>query len=113
VSTSLGYLVNSLTGESVPLERCLVIVGSGAGRPIVCDKTNGIHYQTDPAWVFVEGADDSAAGMMNHPSFRLEMKGKAVRSGQDLAVLANLGKWNTLLETIEKMSRTGGTNGRD
>jgi len=90
MSTSLGYVVNSLTGESVPLERCLVVVGSGEGRPTVFDKQNGTHYQADPAWVFVAGPDDAPAHTMGHPSFRLKMMGEAMRKGLDLVALSRI-----------------------
>lgn len=90
MSTSYGYLVNSLTGESVPLERCLIVVGSGAGRPTVADKTNGKMYQNDPSWVWVGGADDSSPDVMSHPSFRLGMVGAALKRGEDLEVLADI-----------------------
>jgi len=90
MSTSLGYVVNSLTGESVPLERCLVVVGSGEGRPTVFDKQNGTHYQADEAWVFVAGPDDAGPHTMAHPSFRLRMMGEAMRNGLDLIALSRI-----------------------
>ena len=90
MSTVYGYVVHSETGESVPLERCLVVSGHGLGRPTVADKTNGRMYQNDKSWVWVPGADDTAEEIMNHPTFRMKMLGKAIKSGEDLDALARL-----------------------
>jgi len=90
VSTRFGYIVHSTTGEAVPLERCLVVVGTGRGRPTVADKTNGRLYQTDPLWVWVPGGDESPDEVMGHPAFRLGMIGAAQERGKDLDVLTDL-----------------------
>lgn len=90
MSTSFGYIVHSTTGEAVPIERCLVVVGTGKGRPTVADKTNGMLYQSDPLWVWVGGGDESPEEVMSHPTFRLGMIGAAQERGQDLQVLADL-----------------------
>jgi len=89
MSTSIGYLVNSVTGESVPLERCLVVVGSGVGTPTVMDKTSGFFYDRDSSWVWLGGSDDSPPEVMNHPTFRLRMLGEANRNGTDLSAIKN------------------------
>lgn len=90
MSTSMGYVVNSVTGESVPLERCLVVVGSGAGAPTIMDKTSGVFYEGKSSWVWVAGADDSPPEVMNHPTFRLRMLGEVMRNGTDLSAVKQL-----------------------
>jgi hypothetical protein len=90
MSTSIGYVVNNLTGESIPVERCLVVVGSGVGRPTVADKTDGRLYNANPAWVFVPGADENDDSARNHPAFRLKMVRVALERGEDLSVLGEI-----------------------
>lgn len=89
MSTRWGYLVRVDTGESVPLESCLIVRPSGGTRPWVMDKRSGKNYADDASWKFVRGADDAADEMRTHPSYRLKMMNAAL-SGEHVAACADV-----------------------
>lgn len=88
MTTRLGYMVDSLTGESVPVEDCLV-VSPGGRRATVISKLNG-RNMSDKNWVFVQGPDATAEEIMSHPSFRLKMMLAAADKGRSAEVLQEL-----------------------
>lgn len=85
MSTRIGYVVNSLTGESVPAEDCFVVAPNGR-RSTVINKINGRNL-SDPSWVFVQGEDKTAPEVMSHPSFGLKMMLAAADRGMDTSNL--------------------------
>lgn len=88
MSTRLGYIVDSLTGESIPAEDCFVVSPPGR-RSTVISKLNG-RNMSDPHWLFVPGEDGSSPEVMSHPSFRLKMMLAAADRGVDTKNLFEL-----------------------
>lgn len=100
MSTSYGYLVHRVTGESVPIEDCLIMM-SASPIPTVVGKKTAVRYDSDPAYRWVEGADDRAPEVMRHPTFRLEMATRAIKSGRHIsAIKESFGTWEQLVTTM-------------
>jgi hypothetical protein len=88
MSTRLGYIVDSMTGESIAAEDCFVVSPPGR-RSTVISKING-RNMSDPHWVFVPGEDGTSPEVMSHPSFRLKMMLAAADRGVDTKNLFGL-----------------------
>jgi len=82
MSTKIGYVVNTINGNSIPIESVLV-VGFGDGTAAY-DKSNGLRYGPDKH-MLVLGADESRPEVMQHPAFCVKMITKALATGQPLA----------------------------
>ena len=101
MSTSWGYLVHRVTGESVPIEDCLIMLSANP-VPTVVGKKTAVRYDSDPAYRWVEMSDNRDPAVMRHPAFRLEMATRAIKSGKPIsAIKESFGTWESLVTAMK------------